>query len=124
MHIFVRFCYIFVFNLIVTDFLNKTECDGEATLFKNNLAMELKRPKEWRFVVVGRERGFFLCLGGSQIYKLSNGNWVKIKENMELMNNTLVYADLVDELYLAGAKQSSVTALHIVSNLCCYIIRI
>ena len=67
-------------------------------------------------MTVGRDRGFFLCLGGSKIYKYNKGGWDKIKESMELMNNTLVYADLVDELYIAGAKQSSLTALHIVSG--------
>jgi len=86
----------------------------------NNMSAELKRAKDWRFMPVGKDRGFFLCLGGTQTYKYNKGKWVKMDEELvklQLMNNTLVYGDLVEELYISGAKHTSMTALHIIDAL-------
>jgi hypothetical protein len=68
-------------------------------------------------MAVGRDRGFFLCLGGQNVWQFGGAVWSEVKDSIELMNNTLVYADLVDEIQSNGAKQSISTGFHIIDAL-------
>ena len=86
-------------------------------LTKGALGTDLRQPKEWRFMAVGRERGFFLCLGGTSVYQFGGAIWSEVTDTIELMNNTLVYADLVDEIEAIGSKQSISTGFHIIDAL-------
>jgi len=86
-------------------------------LTKANLKSDMSQPKEWTFMPVGRERGFFLCLGGTKVYQFGGAVWSEVQEQIELMNNTLVYADLVDEIEEVGSKQSISTGFHIIDAL-------
>lgn len=78
---------------------------------------DIKRPKEWSFMAVGKSRGFFLCLGGTSIFQFGGAMWTQVNEKIELMNNTLVYADMVDEVKMNGAAQSITTGFHIIDAL-------
>jgi len=86
-------------------------------LTMKTLARELTNPKEWVFCTVGRMRGFFLCLGGTKIYHFGGAKWNAVKEKIELMNNTLVYADLVDEIKVNGANRDITAGFHIIDAL-------
>jgi len=90
---------------------------GEFELNMKTLPLELTNPREWVFCTVGRMRGFYLCLGGTQIYHFGGAKWNEVNEKIELMNNTLVYADLVDEIKVNGANQAITTGFHIIDAL-------
>jgi len=98
-------------------FFGRNESEGEVEMSLSALTNDLKNPKEWTFMAVGRDRGFFMCLGGNQIFKYQDGDWKPVTENLELMNNTLVYADLVDEIEIKGGKQIMWSGFHIMDAL-------
>jgi len=99
------------------DFFGRNEREGEVEMSLSALTNDLKNLKEWTFMAVGRDRGFFMCLGGNQIFKYQDGDWKQITENLELMNNTLVYADLVDEIEIKEGKQIMWSGFHIIDAL-------
>jgi cap1 methyltransferase len=98
------------------DILHQIERDGEQVLGFANMEEELTHPKEWHFVPVGRDRGFYLSLGGTKVYHYSgSGNkWEETDKKIELSDNTLVYADIVEEIVIFEDKQIITSALNII----------
>lgn len=66
------------------------------------------------------ERGFFLGLGRSHIFKWDgsiNIKWNKVELAMELPSETLVYAEIVQELKGEGRAQRKINAMHLIDVL-------
>lgn len=78
---------------------------------------ELVSPSEWHFFMVGRDRGFFLSLGETEVYRFGGSKWSKIEDKIELAANTLVYGDIVDETAIHEAKQVTTTGFQIIDAL-------
>jgi hypothetical protein len=94
----------------------RAERDGESELTYDKL-QELTKPVEWHFVHVGRDRGLYLSRGGENVFKYVGGDWTPVSDDMDLANNTLVYADIVDEISQYEGKQVVMTAMHIIDGL-------
>ncbi|CAG7786281.1 unnamed protein product [Allacma fusca] len=76
----------------------------------------LTHPREWHFLPVGRDRGFFLSLGGMQVYRYSGSGpkWEEIPEKIEMCNNTLIYGDIIEEITIYEDKQVITSGLNII----------
>ncbi|XP_047739805.1 cap-specific mRNA (nucleoside-2'-O-)-methyltransferase 1 [Hyalella azteca] len=121
------------------------ECDvGETphALLEVKNVSDLKPPSvtsplNYRFMVSSvakeeqRKRGFYLGLGGLNVYRsesLCPASWGHLNLNVELPPDTLIYAELVDEIRdmsvdepLPGDKQRRtrrVPALHVIDGIC------
>jgi hypothetical protein len=98
--------------------LRRVEREGEVILTYPVMEREFKNPKEWSFVCVGRDRGFYLSMGGEKVFRFSIGDWKPVTvDNVEMADHTLVYGDIVDEITQIEGKQIIVTAFHIIDGL-------
>ena len=88
--------------------------DGEQDLTFANIEEELTDPREWDFVPIGRDRGFFLGLGGRKVYRFTGTDWIPVGDKIEICNNTLVYGDLIEEITIFEDKQVIRTGFHII----------
>ena len=96
------------------DILSSIVHDGEHDLSFANIEDELVNPKEWSFVPIGRDRGFFLGLGGKNVCQFTGTEWVPLIDKLEMCNNTLVYGDMIDEITIYEDKQVIKTGFHII----------
>lgn len=78
---------------------------------------------DYRCVVLGASvsesnlRGFFIGLGRTQVYRWegsSRGKWIKENLSVEIPNDTLVFAEIVQELRGEGKGQRKLNTLHII----------
>ncbi|XP_021956771.1 cap-specific mRNA (nucleoside-2'-O-)-methyltransferase 1 isoform X3 [Folsomia candida] len=98
--------------------LRRVEREGEVLLTYPVMEKDLKNPKEWSFVCVGRDRGFYMSMGGDKVFRFSSGEWKAVTvDNVEMADHTLVYGDIVDEITHLEGKQIIVTAFHIIDGL-------
>jgi len=98
--------------------LRRVERDGEILLNYPTMDRDLKNPKDWSFVCVGRDRGFYMSMGGDDVYRFTGGQWKKVQvDNVEMTDHTLVYGDIVDEITQLEGKQIIVTSFHIIDGL-------
>ena len=80
---------------------------------------------DWRCVVLGLEadhanQTFYLGTGRNNVFRwdISKSRWQKVMESIELARDTLVYAELVQELRGEGRSQKRSYALHIIDAVC------
>lgn len=103
---------------LCADVLRRVEREGEVLLTYPVMEKDLKNPKEWSFVCVGRDRGFYMSMGGDKVFRFSSGEWKAVTvDNVEMADHTLVYGDIVDEITHLEGKQIIVTAFHIIDGL-------
>lgn len=85
----------------------------------------IKSVYDWRCVIVGLENDspmqtYYLGLGRNNVFRWEVGKsrWLKVSENIEMARDSLVYAELVQELRGEGRSQKRSYALHIIDAVC------
>lgn len=104
-------------NFFNLDVLNRTEREGELNLSYVTMEKDFASPQDWHFVSVGRDRGFYMGRGGDKVYRFSGGKWKLVSDEIDIADQTLVYADFVDEITQYEGKQITQTAFHIIDGL-------
>src|SRR5689334_15361252 len=98
----------------------------EKDLSPENIELLIKSAYDWRLVVVSghkatTNRGFYMSLGQSLVYRYEGSQWIIITQNeplLEMPSKTLVYGEFVHEVYgYAASDQRIIEAFHIIDGL-------
>jgi cap1 methyltransferase len=114
--------YIFIILLNSTGALNSK---SRGILDVVTAQETFKSVYDWRCVVLGLEadhanQTFYLGMGRNNVFRweITKSRWQKVMESIELARDTLVYAELVQELRGEGRSQKRSYALHIIDAVC------
>ena len=85
----------------------------------------VKSVYDWRCVVLALEsenpmQTYYLSLGRNNVFRwdATSSRWSQVLENIEMARDTLIYAEMVQELCAEGRSQKTSHSLHIIDAVC------
>ncbi|XP_066991198.1 cap-specific mRNA (nucleoside-2'-O-)-methyltransferase 1 [Anabrus simplex] len=96
-----------------------SEPETELRPSQDMLGLAIKSVYDWHCMVVGSSREhrnctFYLGLGRSRVFQWVEKRWQRVDQTIELSPDTLVYAEMVQELRGEGRSQRKMNSLHII----------